>query len=1672
VPDTCHEPPACAVGYPPDERCAVHPAAARPDGAPCNDSNFRTELDTCTTTSATQSTCAGIDFCIRGNVTCADPPQCHAQVPCLHGLCAEPTPTPGEPCDDGSNRTRNDTCTAAGDCVGIDLCALPGDGAVVCPEYPCQRSLGCLHGVCHYEPLQDGSVCDDGDNRTVNDTCIGASVALLADGCGGVFPDLCRGLGDAHCAPPATCHGPGACDSITGRCAYPELPVFTPCADGNPATYGDACFGGSCVGVAACVGACVSFESTEDIHTGSRFSIRRVRAGPGDWSTGLISASDVQANGSWVGVGFHPTADDENAIVGLIPAFALPANLSFYSQMTFGVLLTFRGTIAAVEGGEFVADIGAYTAGDRIALRINRASRVEFVVNGAIRRTSTVLAVPEVAYHVAALLFDHGATLERFERSTIDELCTGRVCPRPNDQCWAESTCAQGVCTTGATLGVGHNCTDGLNFTDHDACDAVGECRGVDLCIRDNVTCPPPDQCHLAVDCFRGQCPDHPPQAVGTPCADGDPTTLFDVCQTDGVCRGRDPCDNLICRQPVGECQGTVACVLGECVQGNHTEAGTPCDDNSTATEDDVCDGDGGCAGIAYCANVTCPPSTCRGAPTCTRGDCVSGPPVADGRPCDDGVNATDDDVCTAGVCAGIDRCANTSCLPRTCATVRCSHGDCIYTDAPGAPCDDGDALTRGDVCGATPGNCAGTALECTAPVVSSTVTFAPSCAESPDVLNSTAGLQWQLTATPPATGCVCYTSRGGQPAVALAAAPLSDSDCARLICTGGNFEFGRCENSGRIVARGTWAGGRVSVPLAHEPQVCFGLDLEAAATTVAVTTDADTAPSSTVAAVQTTVAPSGRVACRVTLTPSARPGTCHLFVGEAVEWTWAGAPMNVLPTGSPAFAGSGEPALVGRHVVTFDAAGDYSYTSTIFRGVVGSVSATLAVRNVTSAVPQGATVHPVAWGPSSFNVVVEVAAGDVVRWTWDGTEPHDVQGPLLSSGAATLAGTYAVQFLQPGSFEFADTAHPWMTGVVRVSQSTTTTTTTTTTFRPVTHAEPCGAVAVAVNASNAANASTGIAFTGTTVVDVGRSTNVAAYDVVNFSFFAEVTPADPPAGYLFARASLSGGRFAGLYLRRSAPRGIYLYYRTPGSSVQRRVAFPVALSAGIAHLVRLTVVGATATLEVRSAVFDFGVHTAVLAGAPDHCRLGRDPDCAMLVGARPSMVDASTPPAVWDGSNTAFGFVGRVQHAAVVPGCTDIGLNDYIERTPGFGVGLPTPSPTTPPPPTSPPTATPVPVPVGCIDLLDRLVVAGVPFIRDAVHVTAGAAIEAAPLVAGAAFTVAVTVQPAAGDSGYIVARTTVDGGSRPYALYLSAPTATVRLYYFASGRTRRVDFEAMLPSDGRWHQVLLSVAGTTAVLQVDGRAGAARRRLVGPVEDCGSGAGSAGSQCTLMLGARSSGVNRSAYPLASGIKHAVLCPNTLHTDLPPRGAVGAVDLLRWASPVASVRGVGLAVGPGPSGALPLEGVPGVADAATVMLEVVATAPGFVVARGDPNGTRVRWGVEVLNGSIRVNLAETLAVTRQLDFSADIVDGELHTVFVAINSSTVVVGVDDDEPAAAALNGAVLDCAGTADDCIVTVGRRSGLDPAPLTGRVTAAHLLPGAALSSWVPALDTPTP
>ncbi len=141
---------------------------------------------------------------------------------------------------------------------------------------------------------------------------------------------------------------------------------------------------------------------------------------------------------------------------------------------------------------------------------------------------------------------------------------------------------------------------------------------------------------------------------TGSPCA-----TTSD-CDSNLVCAG------AACAVPVvlggactatSPCESGLVCLSGKCIQPGAVDAG--CSPDAGGIDCDYNQG-------AYCNGTTCaaitvamlsslcgggpPPAVCFADGACQGGFCVA--PVADGQPCDGGVNCTTPSTCNAGVCS------------------------------------------------------------------------------------------------------------------------------------------------------------------------------------------------------------------------------------------------------------------------------------------------------------------------------------------------------------------------------------------------------------------------------------------------------------------------------------------------------------------------------------------------------------------------------------------------------------------------------------------------------------------------------------------------------------------------------------------------------------------------------------------------------------------------------------------------------------------------------------------------------------------------------------------------------------------------------------------------------------------------------------------------------------
>jgi hypothetical protein len=174
-----------------------------------------------------------LGMCLSGVCVLADEACGVGEDPCVEvearladiaGYCDE-TPLTGPSCDDGDACTKLDACDA-GVCTGMPVPCM--DDANPCTNQGCDPAAGCT-----YEPVLDGTPCDDGDLCTFGGSC---QSGICTSG-----PTACPEDGDP-------CTVPG-CDPTSG-CTQEPAPAGTVCDDGDGCTVNDLCVDGTCGGVA------------------------------------------------------------------------------------------------------------------------------------------------------------------------------------------------------------------------------------------------------------------------------------------------------------------------------------------------------------------------------------------------------------------------------------------------------------------------------------------------------------------------------------------------------------------------------------------------------------------------------------------------------------------------------------------------------------------------------------------------------------------------------------------------------------------------------------------------------------------------------------------------------------------------------------------------------------------------------------------------------------------------------------------------------------------------------------------------------------------------------------------------------------------------------------------------------------------------------------------------------------------------------------------------------------------------------------------------------------------------------------------------------------------------------------------------------------------------------
>lgn len=240
-------------------------------------------------------------------------------------------------------------------------------------------------------------------------------------------------------------------------------------------------------------------------------------------------------------------------------------------------------------------------------------------------------------------------------------------CGEPADPCAGSYECVEGACIIGQGTAV--ECDE----TNPDPCittacnPATGECE--ETIIGELGGCDDGDPCTVLEKCDAdGLCTNGLPDAVSCPCDGDDDCFEFD----DGdACNGRYVCgpfsacvlapEPIVCPESEAECLDLVCATnTGECVPVPVNE-GLDCDDGDACSTQSTCVG-GVCAGAEY---TVCEPGLCESSACDTEtGECVTelldaccGNGIPEGvEQCDDGDPAAPecDDVCDLAVCAPV----------------------------------------------------------------------------------------------------------------------------------------------------------------------------------------------------------------------------------------------------------------------------------------------------------------------------------------------------------------------------------------------------------------------------------------------------------------------------------------------------------------------------------------------------------------------------------------------------------------------------------------------------------------------------------------------------------------------------------------------------------------------------------------------------------------------------------------------------------------------------------------------------------------------------------------------------------------------------------------------------------------------------------------------------------
>lgn len=471
-------------------------------------------------------------------------------------------------CSTDADCRRDGPCSTGSRCVfGACVQAQPRcfDGDP-CTVDVCARETG----GCFFEPIEDGSACQDGD---------------LCDG------QVCM-AGACTEGPPTTCFDDGnpctseTCSAPTGECVSVELAPGSSCADADPCNGSEACSGGFC-------------------RAGTPLACDDSNACTVDLCSPFGGCTRLPlADGS--------ACDDGNACNGSEFCTSGVCQPGLPIACNDGNPCTFDACQPSTGGCLFSAMPNAVLCPD------GDLCDGDLCQNGA--------CVPGPAVSCAPDADSNSCTALRCDPASgscvATRLTDGTSCPDDN-VCNGIESCRDGACTV---AGATRRCTDDDNPCTREACDPAWGC--VHLALADGTSCADADLCNGSEACFGGQCR----AGIALNCDDASGCTL-DACFAGAGCVNLAAPDGTACTDS-DLCNGQEECRQGRCVTANQPLAcaddqnpctrelcdptwacvrvnvpnGTPCADANLCNGAEACR-DGACMpGVA----VSCtPPSVC-----------------------------------------------------------------------------------------------------------------------------------------------------------------------------------------------------------------------------------------------------------------------------------------------------------------------------------------------------------------------------------------------------------------------------------------------------------------------------------------------------------------------------------------------------------------------------------------------------------------------------------------------------------------------------------------------------------------------------------------------------------------------------------------------------------------------------------------------------------------------------------------------------------------------------------------------------------------------------------------------------------------------------------------------------------------------------------------------------